>query len=238
MLWHCLLSCRDRDLLGRAVVVFDVLRATTTIVSALAAGAREVRVFGSLDEASSAASGFDGLKLLCGEKNCLPPNGFDLGNSPGDFSRARVVGRTVFMCTTNGTRAIAAAGEGAGRFVASLVNCGAMAQALSRIGLDITLLCAGTNGEVAPEDLIGAGAVIDRVLGSTAVKTTRTSDDALRLFRENRQDLPRFLQSTRGGRNVLDAGLGADIDFAARLDAFDIVAEVSGNPPIVRVMNG
>src|SRR5688572_26417492 len=95
------------------VVVFDVLRATTSIAAALAAGVSEIHVFGSTALAREAAAAFgrNGDVLLCGEEQCLPPAGFDLGNSPGAFTPALHAGRTLFMSTTNGTRAILAARE-------------------------------------------------------------------------------------------------------------------------------
>src|SRR6185437_14796876 len=93
---------------GRMVVVFDVLRATTSIAAALAAGVREIRVFDSLEGARAAASDVGEERLLCGEHKCLPPQGFDLGNSPGAFGTQHR-GRVMLLSTTNGTRAIVAA---------------------------------------------------------------------------------------------------------------------------------
>jgi phosphosulfolactate phosphohydrolase-like enzyme len=88
---------------------------------------------------------------------------------------------------------------------------------------------------VAPEDLVGAGAVLDRLQSMTNVQLSDSS--ALSLFHDARHDLVGFLRKTQGGQNVLVAGLSADIDFAGRLDVFDLVPEVFGDPPIVRVMN-
>ena len=78
-----------KSLQERVIVAIDVLRATTTIAAALASGATEIRVFGSLDEARAAHAPFTGHKMLAGEQRCLPPEGFDLGNSPCDFSADR-----------------------------------------------------------------------------------------------------------------------------------------------------
>jgi 2-phosphosulfolactate phosphatase len=219
--------------------VFDVLRATTTMVSAIAAGAREVRVFDSLDVASAAAKSFEGgAKLLCGERNCLPPAGFDLGNSPGDFKSDRVKGSTIFLSTTNGTRAIVAANAATSRLVAGLINRRATAEALLQMKLDVTLLCAGTNQEPAPEDLLGAGAVIHSLNELTAVALNSVAIRAGGAFHDAREDLVGFLRSTAGGRNVIDAGLEQDIVFASRLDAVGTVVEVSGDPPVARRMIG
>src|SRR6476619_1381212 len=81
------------QLADHTVVVFDVLRATTSMVSALANGTSEIRVFDSIESAQSVARGFAGAKLLCGESQCVRPEGFDLGNSPADYSPQRVLGK-------------------------------------------------------------------------------------------------------------------------------------------------
>src|SRR5262245_24755418 len=146
---------QPEHLRNRSVVVFDVLRATTSIIAALANGADRIVVFESLDAARhAAAQAQDSSRpvLLCGESNCLKPPGFDLGNSPGDFARDVVRAKTIYLSTTNGTRAIGAARRAAGAlFAAALVNASATAAQLARLGRDVTLLCAGTKGQVAPE---------------------------------------------------------------------------------------
>ena len=216
-----------RHLAGRTVVVFDVLRATTTMAAALAAGVEEIRVFGSIADAAAAAARHPGPRILCGEENCLPPAGFDLGNSPGAFLRALHAGRTAYMSTTNGTRAIVAAHEGDVVLTGALVNASAVARAAANTGNDVTLLCAGTGGEVAMEDVVGAGAVLAALRPHASIRPE--SDMCLmaqRLFASARTDLRAALTESRGGRNVIAAGLLEDIDFAARLDALDVVGFV------------
>lgn len=221
-----------RHLQDRSVVVFDILRATTTIVAALAAGAREVRIFDSLDNARAAAGDFANPKLLCGESRCLPPPGFDLGNSPGDFTPARVAGCTVFLSTTNGTRAIVAAQPAPALFVAAVTNASATARQLVREDRDVTLLCAGTDGEIAIEDHIGAGAVIDALGRLTSVAPMGCAAiDAQLQFSGQRSKLATVFRTTQGGKNIIAAGLERDIDFAARPDKFDlVVARVLPDP--------
>src|SRR5271154_6525661 len=89
---------------NQTVVVFDVLRATTTMAAALAAGVKEIRVFDSIDGARQAAAKSSNKPILCGEVDCLPPQGFDMGNSPRQWDAARDRGSVVFLATTNGTR--------------------------------------------------------------------------------------------------------------------------------------
>jgi 2-phosphosulfolactate phosphatase len=212
---------------NRAVVVLDVLRATTTMAAALGAGARGVRTYASTEEVRRAASVGGGL-LSCGEERCLRPEGFDLGNSPAEFVRDRVEGKTILMSTTNGTRAIVAAARGAAQlYAAALVNAEATARHLARQELDVALLCAGTGGDVALEDVIGAGAIIVALNRLTQNKlASDAAQIALALFEMSENSLPQTLRSTQGGRNVVAARLEADIDYAARPNVLDVVARV------------
>jgi 2-phosphosulfolactate phosphatase len=217
------------QLRDRACVVFDVLRATTTMAAALAAGVGAIHLFDNLDAARAAAQSHRGARLLCGEAQCVAPAGFDLGNSPGQFIPSHR-GATMFMCTTNGTRALLAAREAAVLFTGAIVNASAVAEALRASGRDVTLLCAGTNGEVAMEDLIGAGAVIAALRPDEMNETARV---ALNAFEAARNHLPGVLGETIGGINVRQAGLSEDIDFAARLDGVPVVGIAAGDPLIV-----
>ncbi len=148
------------DTQRRSVIVFDVLRATTSIIAALAAGVSEVRIFSDIAAASEAGGLFGPTRLLCGEIQCLPPPGFDLGNSPAAFERGRHAKRVAFMATTNGTRAIIAARQASAVLIGALMNASAVAARLMELRHDVTLLCAGTGGQTAMEDVIGAGAVL------------------------------------------------------------------------------
>jgi 2-phosphosulfolactate phosphatase len=225
---------KQEDLPARAVVVLDVLRATTSMIAALDAGVRQIGIYPSTAAAAIAGKASPS-SLLCGEERCLRPPGFDLGNSPGAFESSLHAGRELLMSTTNGTRAIIAARGAAKIFIGGLVNAAAVARRIVRENLPIALLCAGTNGEVAMEDILGAGAVIDSL--GEFISICLESDSAhiaQRLFSANRDQLPAILQLTRGGRNLIGAGLEADIDFAARLNIFDTVGSVSADaPPIV-----
>lgn len=227
---------RPEEVVDRTVVVFDVLRATTTMAAALAAGVAEIRIFGHVDDARAAAEALDGPRLLCGEQNCLPPPGFDLGNSPGQFDPARHAGRVVLMATTNGTRAILAAREAPAVLTGALVNATAVAQAAASFGRDVTLLCAGTNGQVAMEDLLGAGAVQSALMRHGYAPAGDSALIASRLFDASATNLAENLRRTRGGLNVIDAGLAADIDFASRLDAIDAVGVVQSVLNTTRVV--
>jgi len=227
------------DVAGRTVVVFDVLRATTTMTYALAAGISGIRVFASIEAAREAAAKYSGEKdqrpLLCGEHDCLPPPGFDLGNSPGQWDRALHSGRMVYMATTNGTRALAAAGPfRPERLLAgAIVNAEAVARACAAAGLDVTLLCAGTAGEVSVEDLIGAGAVLSCLPSGLYAPAGDAAQIALHLFCGACDNLPQALSEGAGGKNLERTGLIGDITLCAALNRLSIVGVV--NPDALSV---
>jgi len=220
----------------KTVIVFDVLRATTSITSALAAGVSSVRVFGTVDGARVAAAKAPLRPLLCGEIKTLPPPGFDLGNSPGQFTAAHA-GRTVFLATTNGTGALLAASSAAVLLAGALVNADAVARAAAQAGRDTLLLCAGTEGRISLEDVIGAGAVCDALL--RFADSAASSDAAVlarRLFLSARDHLPTALRDGQGGRNIIAAHLEPDIDFCAQLSVLSVVgaAQTDGGQMLIR----
>jgi 2-phosphosulfolactate phosphatase len=216
---------------GRSVVAFDVLRATTSITAALVAGVKEVRLFGDLESAACAAKSFGSDALLCGESACVAPPGFDLGNSPGAFQSNSHAGRTVFMATTNGTKALIAARQAQSLFAGALVNAAAISRELIRRQRPVTLLCAGTQGRIALEDVLGAGAVLNHLAAATDAELVGDAATiSLELFRSHQCSLSQALENAMGGRNIIAAGLGDDIRFCAQLDALPTVGVVHDDP--------
>jgi 2-phosphosulfolactate phosphatase len=137
------------------------------------------------------------------------------------------------MCTTNGTRALLSAREAELILPAALVNAAAVAEVLIRQELDVTLVCAGTNGEIADEDVFGAGAVIHEI--TRRAMTLELSGEATRTLTYFRKNKPiDVLRASGGGQNVINAGLDADIDFAARLNVLNVVGVAAGDPLVVR----
>ncbi len=226
------------NLAGRVAVVIDVLRATTTIVHALASGAAQVRVCQEVNEARRLAEEQPGA-VLAGERGGLPIAGFHLGNSPAEFTPATVGGKSVLFTTTNGTRAMARC-QGARRvLLAAFVNFSAICRELSDAlsspsSQGAAIVCAGTDGEVTREDTLLAGAIVDDLSGITTL-TLALNDQAeiaADAWRSCRADLGghdplgRALRASRGGRNLIEIGLENDIAIAAEIDKFDLVPEL------------
>ena len=232
------------DLRDRIAVVFDVLRATTTMITALANTAVSVCAFGTLEEAAAAHTAFaDAPKLLAGERRMLRPDGFDLGNSPEAFTCGRVGGRVIFMATTNGTVAVRACATAARTFVGSLCNGSAIAGHLAGLGRDVVLVCAGTDGVAGIDDIAGAAtvaALLRRQRGDVTLSPRLEADiDRASATTRDEWALRQLLHASAGGRNLHGAGLSKDVDFAARVDRFPIVAEVThaARYAVVRAVN-
>lgn len=210
---------------ARDVVVIDVLRATSTIVSALAAGADGVVPEGTVEQAAARAR--SEAALLGGEREGLPPPGFELGNSPREYDAARCAGRRVVLSTTNGTQAVLAA-RGSRRILAgSLLNAEATVRALRAGGArEVLLLCSGSRGRVAADDVAAAGCLAGGLLLSGGGEPDDAARAAIALFDAWRHDLPGLLRRSVSGRRLQAIGLQRDIDDCARVDAVPLAVEL------------
>jgi 2-phosphosulfolactate phosphatase len=213
-------------------VVVDVLRATTVMTTAGAAGAALLHTCESTEQARRWAGQLEGRGLLCGERQCKPIAGFDLGNSPAEYTPPVVGGRELILTTTNGTRAVRAVAEAGRMLVASFLNLRSTLETL-RGEPRVLVVCAGTEGEVSYEDVLLAGALTAGLTAgesSADASPSRQLDDTARLardaWRQTRATAPttetavaEALRHSRGGRNLIAAGYQADIERCSRIDA-------------------
>jgi 2-phosphosulfolactate phosphatase len=218
---------RPQELAGGSCVVIDVLRATTTIVAALANGARGVVPCQSIDEAKARAAAVGTGAVLAGERGGLRIAGFALGNSPAEYTSAAVSGQTVVLTTTNGTRALVHARLAAEVFVGALVNLSAVVAALTG-RQNIDLLCAGTDGQVTEEDVLAAGAIVERLTTLNVHELSGNASAARDAWRavaradDARGALIAALRASAGGRNLVAIGMEGDIALAAELDCYPL----------------
>ena len=141
---------------GRTVVVVDILRATTTIVHALAAGAKEVIPLLDVAEARCKAQAIGSAVMLGGERGGKRIEGFDLGNSPTEYTAEAVGGKSVVFTTTNGTRAMQLCRSANRVLIGAFTNFSAVCRELEREE-HVDILCAGTDGQITREDVLFAG---------------------------------------------------------------------------------
>ena len=216
------------DVAGRTVAVIDVLRASTTIAVAVANGARNVIPFDSSEEAVLRSKSFERRDvLLAGERKMRPIPGFDLGNSPGEFAREAVEGKTILFATTNGTVALVGVQGAKEVVVGSYVNFTAVLAALrtaARAGNDISIICAGRDRQFALEDSACAGRFarhLSRRL--TGVEVNDAARACILIARKYGDDVDRLFQDSSHGRALADAGFGADLAVCAALDKYPVV---------------
>ena len=217
---------RASHLAGATAVVVDVVRATSCIVEAIANGARAVHPAVSVEEAVSVQAARNGpgdRALLCGERGGLRIEGFDLGNSPAEFTAAAVGGRRLVMTTTNGTRAFAAAHPADRVLAASFLNRTAVAEAVSEDAA-VAIVCAGKEGRFSLDDAVCAGHIVRALLDRAAV-SVKLADGAVaaRDLAAVHDISAGMLAGTAAGRALVEVGLGGDLALCARADRHQIV---------------
>ena len=212
------------DLSGVTAVVFDVLRATSSIITGLAAGVEAIIPVRTVEEARERKLKNPDL-MVAGERGGLPPEGFDLGNSPEEFEKLK--GRSVVMTTTNGTAAIESMQTASQVLIGALLNIDALADYLfTHPPRSLLLVCAGTGEEFSLEDAVAAGALVARLSDDE-----RLSDSAIitrSLYEQVGDDLHEWLRQTQNGRALRKIGKDADVRWCARLSVFDLVCQLNG----------
>jgi 2-phosphosulfolactate phosphatase len=212
---------------GRVAVVIDVIRATTTMVEALANGARAIIPTASTEEAVKLASSLGRADtLLCGERKGLKVEGFDLGNSPVEFKESVVRGKQLVMSTTNGTRAFLAAEDAARILAASFLNLSAVVEAVREEG-SLLVICAGKEDRFSLDDGLCAGMLIRRLAELESADfllndAARMVSDLASLYVVDAE----FLASTAAGKALVEAGLEKDLQVCASLDQYRLVPEM------------
>ncbi len=215
------------DLAGRGVVVVDVLRATTTVVTALANGAKAVIPAATSEEAVRLASNLekDGV-VLAGERRSVKIEGFALGNSPREMTAAAVAGKTIVLATTNGTPALVGAQGGDPVLVGAPANFKALAERaraiLAQRG-DLVIVCAGREKQFALEDGYTAGRLIKAIRKGIRKLALNDAAHASVALIDEFAGWEEALEGSEAARQLAEADLGEDVAFAARVDRFGVV---------------
>lgn len=216
------------DVQGRVVAVIDVLRASTSIAVALANGAKAVVPFDSSEEAVNRAKQFErGLVRLAGERRMHAIPGFDFGNSPREFTREAIEGKTILLTTTNGTGALTAVQGARDVVVASYVNFSAvlaMLRAAARSGTDVSIICAGREKQFSLEDAACAGRYARYIV--RRLPEAVMNDAALACSMVDRrygENLSRLFAESTHGKALTEAGYGEDLVLCSSVDAYPVI---------------
>lgn len=220
---------------GGLAVVMDVLRATTTLTVALAAGAARVTPVAS-PEAAFELGRRRPNALLCGERGGLKVPGFALGNSPFEYTAERVAGRELVFASTNGSLALIAAHRSRRRLIAAFVNASAVLRELVRAGAmlrsvggdaGVTLVCAGKEGRFSLEDS-GLAGWLCAGLAAHGWTLEASARSAVRLAPVTPDAVRALVEGSDHGREMraLGPAWAADVTFCATLDRLDRAFEI------------
>lgn len=210
---------------GKTTVVIDVLRATSTIITAINNGAKEIVPVASVEFAVKVSGGmFGGQTLLGGERNTKKIEGFALGNSPFEYSKEVVDGKSIVFYTTNGTKAIAKAKYSEYLFGCAFLNISAVSNHLISLNTDVEIICSGRNNYFSLEDTVCAGMMISKL--QTHIKDLELNDSAkasIVLYEKYGNDILSMLKNSDHGKILLENGFEADLEYCSKIDLFNII---------------
>jgi 2-phosphosulfolactate phosphatase len=224
----------EMQLRDKNVVVIDVLRSSTTVATALQNGAREIIPVGSIESAVKiSGSLFGDVTLRGGERNGKIIQGFNLGNSPLEYSEAMVRGKSIIFCTTNGSVAMVKSRYARTMAVAGFVNMSAIVDFVRSLQSDVLILCAGrppVTGGFSLEDAVCGGMLIQRLSENKSdnVELTDPALAAKSLYKSFGRSVLKMLKNTEHGRYLIEIGLEEDIKLCAQIDAVQNVPVLSG----------
>ncbi|MCK8827807.1 2-phosphosulfolactate phosphatase [Natroniella acetigena] len=206
---------KKEEVKDKTVVVIDTLRATSTIITALARGCRKVIPVAEIEEAKKLSRKFKRECLLAGERQGVKVEGFDLGNSPCDYTTERVADKVIILTTTNGTKCFEPLVETEEILVASLLNIEQVSADL-KSKKEVIFCCAGVAGQFALDDFITAGKVLSELVMEVEVTLSDRALVAYQTYLQNKNNLAAILKRSQSGRNLISIGKEDDIDYIVR----------------------
>ncbi len=207
-------------------VVIDVLRASTTILSALECNIPYLIPVETIEEALIERERLAGACYLGGERNRLRPEGFHFGNSPLEYRQISEALPVVYT-TTNGTRALRQVVASPTVLVGSLRNAAAVAESLCQNGGPALLVCSGTKGQIAAEDVFCAGAILSAIQSRVAITMTDAARVALFTYQQVSDRLQAAMLATTSGQGLRALGFKADVCYAAEESVSRLVPRVA-----------
>lgn len=215
---------------GKTTVVIDVLRATTTIVTALSNGAKEVIPVSSVEFAMKVSGNFfGGQTLLSGERNTKKIEGFNLGNSPLEYTKEAIQGKSIVLFTTNGSKAIVKAKFSENLVMCAFTNLGSIAKYCVELDKDLEIVCAGKTGGFCMEDSLCAGRLISEILNfKKNLILTDSAKASITLNEIYGQDIAKTLTESEHGQLLIENGFRDDIQYCSRISVSEVIPHFSG----------
>lgn len=218
-------AVEEDDVKGRTVIVIDVLRACSTITTALNNGARAVVPVLDMAQAGKIASNLDSsMYRLGGERGGKKIEGYHLGNSPFEYTTEEVEGRDVILNTTNGTKALTRA-RGAKHLIAGcLLNASRVIDFVREANTDVTIICAGRQDRISLEDTLCAGLLLSRLWEDREPEVTSdAAHTAYTQYLHDRNDLEALLKRCNHARHLIESGFEEDVDYCLQIDTLPVL---------------
>jgi len=222
----------EMQLRDKNVVVIDVLRASTTIITALNSGAREIIPVGSIESAVKVSGNlFGDVVLRGGERNGKIITGFNLGNSPSEYTEEAVKGKSIIFCTTNGSSAMVKAKYAKRMAIAGFVNVSLAADFIRQAGEDFAIVCAGKQLLFCIEDAVCAGMLVKMLVENSpvAVDLNDAAGAAQVLYRTVGKNLLKMAKSSDHGRYLVEIGFEGDLKTCVSVDSIPVLPLLIGN---------
>lgn len=216
---------------SKTSVVIDVLRASSTIVTALHNGAKEIIPVASIEFAVKISGGlFTGQTLMCGERNTKKIEGFALGNSPLEFTEDKIAGKSIILYTTNGSKAVVKAKFSENLLVTTFLNLSAVAKKLIELNKDTEIICSGRGNAISLEDIVCAGKLISEIQKSKeGIELSDSSKASISLDKSFGKDIHKMLRETEHGQILIENGFEKDIEYCSNLDLLEVIPIFSNN---------
>ena len=210
---------------GKTTVVIDVLRATSTITTAINNAAKEIVPVATIEFAVKVSGGmFGGQTLLGGERNTKKIEGFALGNSPLEYSKDIVKGKSIVFYTTNGTKAIAKAKYSDNLFLCSFLNISEVAKHLIKLDNDIEIVCSGRNNYFSIEDSVCAGMLVTKIRNHfDGLELNDSAKASVILYEKYSKDIRGMLRTTDHAKILIENGFESDLDYCSKIDLLSVI---------------
>lgn len=214
----------NKKVKDKAVLVIDMLRATSVIVTAIKNGCEAVIPVVTIEEAMKIANANKGEYLLGGERQAVKIENFNFSNSPLEYTVDKVKNKKLIMTTTNGTRAIKGCIGAKNIIIGAMINAKAAAHKLLQLNNDIIIVNAGTNGEFSIDDFICSGYIINLLKEEHEIQLSDIATTALYIYEQNK-DIKNFIMLANHYKKIQQLGLFEDLEYCCQKDIIDVVPE-------------